>query len=212
MRISLLFHTPLSICVQAGRTCWQSQERGGCYTIPTDEIIQADKDFLDRILNKHKHGSVAEHLTYNFAIEGISRACLQELARHRHASLSVKSSRYTLKELKSEEDVVKNASKYLVMSGNQQVDEFSIQALKNLQTLLLEGISNDLAKYAMPESYKTSLAWSVNARALQNFLILRSSKAALWEIRELAFALFEALPKEHRFLFEGVMNNEGEEK
>ena len=208
MQVNLLFHTPLSLCVSAGRTCWQSQDKGGCYTSPTDEIIQADRDFLDRILNKHKHGSVAEHLYYNFAIEGISRACLQELARHRHASLSVKSSRYTLKELKGEENIESVAEKYLVMSGDKSVDTFSIQALKNLQSLLLEGISNDLAKYAMPESYKTALAWSVNARALQNFLALRSSKAALWEIRNLASALFEALPKEHRFLFEGCLHQE----
>ena len=206
MEVKLLFHTPLSICVSAGRTCWQSQERGGCYPIPTDEIIEADKEFLDRILNKHKHGSVGEHLNYNFAIEGISRACLQELARHRHASLSVKSSRYTLKELKSEENIRAVASKYIVMSGDGRVDECSILALENLQKLLLEGIANDLAKYAMPECYKTALAWSVNARALQNFLSLRSSKSALWEIRNLAYALFETLPKEHKFLFEGVMN------
>lgn len=208
MQVNLLFHTPLSLCVSAGRTCWQSQDKGGCYTSPTDEIIQADRDFLDRILNKHKHGSVAEHLYYNFAIEGISRACLQELARHRHASLSVKSSRYTLKELKGEKNIESVAEKYLVMSGDKSVDTFSIQALKNLQSLLLEGISNDLAKYAMPESYKTALAWSVNARALQNFLSLRSSKAALWEIRNLASALFEALPKEHRFLFEECLHQE----
>ena len=206
MEVKLLFHTPLSICVSAGLTCWQSQERGGCYPIPTDEIIEADKEFLDRILNKHKHGSVGEHLSYNFAIEGISRACLQELARHRHASLSVKSSRYTLKELKSEENIRAVASKYIVMSGDKRVDECSILALENLQKLLLEGIANDLAKYAMPECYKTALAWSVNARALQNFLSLRSSKSALWEIRNLAYALFEVLPKEHKFLFEGVMN------
>lgn len=206
MEVVLLYYTPLSLCVSAGRTCWQSQDKGGCYPSPTDEIIQADRDFLDRILNKHKHGSVAEHLNYNFAIEGISRACLQELARHRHTSLSVKSSRYTLKELKNEKDLMNNASKYLVLSGNERVDGFSIQALQNLQILLLDGISNDRAKYAMPESYKTSLAWTINARALQNFLTLRSSKSALWEIRNLAFALFEALPKEHKFLFEECIN------
>ena len=206
MEVKLLFHTPLSICVSAGRTCWQSQERGGCYPIPTDEIIEADKEFLDRILNKHKHGSVGEHLSYNFAIEGISRACLQELARHRHASLSVKSSRYTLKGLKSVENIRAAPSKYIMMSGDKRVDECSILALENLQKLLLEGITNDLAKYAMPECYKTALAWSVNARALQNYLSLRSSKSALWEIRNLAYALFEVLPKEHKFLFEGVMN------
>lgn len=208
MEVKLLFHTPLSICVSAGRTCWQSQERGGCYPIPTDEIIEADKEFLDRILNKHKHGSVGEHLSYNFAIDGISRACLQEIARHRHASLSVKSSRYTLKELKNEENIRAVASKYLVLTGDERVDEYSILALENLQKLFLSGISNDLIKYAMPECYKTALAWSVNARALQNFLSLRSSKSALWEIRNLAYALFEALPKEHRFLFESCMSGE----
>ena len=94
------------------------------------------------------------------------------------------------------------------MSGDERVDECSILALENLQKLLLEGIANDLAKYAMPECYKTALAWSVNARALQNFLSLRSSKSALWEIRNLAYALFETLPKEHRFLFESCMSEE----
>lgn len=206
MIVSLLFYTPLSVCAGAGRTCWQSHEKGGCYTSPIDQITEADQDFLDRILNKNKHGSVAEHLNYNFAIEGISRACLQELARHRHASLSVKSSRYTLKELKSEKELTKNASKYLVMTGNDEVDLCSIEALKNLQALILKGTSNDLAKYAMPESYKTSLTWSLNARALQNFLTLRTSPQALWEIRKLAFEIFETLPKEHRFLFEACLS------
>ncbi|RDU70026.1 FAD-dependent thymidylate synthase [Helicobacter cholecystus] len=208
MEVKLLFHTPLSICVSAGRTCWQSQDRGGCYPQPTDEILEVDQDFLDRILNKHKHGSVAEHLTYNFAIDGISRACLQELARHRHASLSVKSSRYTLKELKSEENIKAVAQKYLVLTGNEAVDQSSILALENLQKLLFEGIIGDYVKYAMPENYKTALAWSVNARALKNFLILRSSKAALWEIRRLAYALYEALPEKHKFLFESCLSEE----
>lgn len=208
MNITLLFHTPLSLCVNAGRTCWQSYEKGGCYSLPTDQITEADRNFLHRILNKNKHGSVAEHLYYNFAIDGISRACLQELARHRHSSFSVKSSRYTLKELKNDQDLTENASKYLVMTGNDEVDSYSIEALKKLQSLILMGVSNDLAKYAMPESYKTSLAWSVNARALQNFLSLRSSPNALWEIQKLAFGIFEALPSEHQFLFQEVMQQD----
>ena len=54
----------------------------------------------------------------------------------------------------------------------------------------------------MPECYKTELTWSINARSLQNFLSLRSSKSALWEIRELAYKIFEILPMEHKFIFE----------
>jgi len=63
-----------------------------------------DLALLDRVGNQFKHASVLEHISFNFYIKGISRCCLQELARHRMASLSVKSTRYTLnKELKHEE-------------------------------------------------------------------------------------------------------------
>jgi len=78
----------------------------------------------------------------------------------------------------------------------------SIKALENLRKVLIKGISNDKAKYCLPESYKTELTWSINARSLQNFLTLRSSKSALWEIRELAYSVYQALPKDHKYLFE----------
>lgn len=60
----IIYQTPLSVAVNAGRTCWQSQDKGGCYPTPTNEIVEADKQFLDRILNKHKHRSVAEHIRF----------------------------------------------------------------------------------------------------------------------------------------------------
>ena len=78
----------------------------------------------------------------------------------------------------------------------------SIKALENLRLVLKSGISNDKAKYCLPESYKTELTWSVNARSLQNFLSLRSDKSALWEIQKLAYALYDALPEDHKYIFE----------
>jgi thymidylate synthase (FAD) len=80
--------------------------------------------------------------------------------------------------------------------------------LEDLRSLIAEGISNDIAKYALPEAYKVELAWSINARSLQNFLALRSNKAALWEIRELAFKIFEAIPEDHKYLFENYLYKE----
>ena len=47
-----------------------------------------------RNLNKLEHHSVFEHAFYTFKIEGISRACLAQLTRHRHASYTVRSQRY----------------------------------------------------------------------------------------------------------------------
>ncbi|MBD3808828.1 MAG: FAD-dependent thymidylate synthase, partial [Epsilonproteobacteria bacterium] len=71
--------------------------------------------------------------------------------------------------------------------------------------ILQSGTSNDIAKYCLPESYKTELTWTINARSLQNFLHLRSSKDALWEIRNLANVIYGALPEEHKYLFEDCM-------
>jgi len=199
MEVILNHYTPLIICSNAIRTCWQSFDK-------SDNGGQKDKELIDRVGNKFKHSSTLEHLVYNFYIKGISRALLQELARHRIASLSVKSTRYTLKELKEEKsftlDDKKRASKYLVFTGVDIVDEMSIKALENLRLVLKEGISNDKAKYCLPEAYKTELTWTINARSLQNFLSLRSDKSALWEIRDLAYKLFNVLPDEHKYLFE----------
>ena len=199
MQISLMHHTPLPVGAHAIRTCWQSFDK-------SDNGGEKDRELIDRIGNKFKHASTLEHLVYTFYIQGISRALLQELARHRIASLSVKSTRYTLKELKEEkpfegEAVKARAEKYLVYTGEALVDQMSIQALENLRQVLVVGISNDKAKYCLPESYKTELTWTINARSLQNFIFLRSDKSALWEIRDLAHAVFNALPEEHRYLF-----------
>lgn len=202
MKVTLKHYTPLEVCSMAIRTCWQSFDK-------SDNGGEKDLSLIDRVGNKNKHSSTLEHLYYNFYIQGISRACLQELARHRMASYSVKSSRYTLKEIKEEasflpinDENLKRAEKYVVFTPNENVNIASIKALENLRELLIAPIGNDLAKYAMPESYKTELHWSINARSLQNFLELRTNRAALWEIQKLAHNIYDALPSEHKFIFE----------
>lgn len=212
-RVKLMHHTPLYIGAHGARTCWDSGDKSDTRWINTiDNIVcgQKDAELLDRVGNKFKHASILEHLSYNFFITDVSRALLQELARHRMASYSVKSTRYTLKELKEELPFptspninvdFERASKYLVMTGNKLVDKTSVHALENLRQILADGISNDIAKYCLPEAYKTSIQWTINARSLQNFLSLRSDKSALWEIRQLANAVYNALPEDHKYLF-----------
>ncbi len=208
MKVTLLHYTPLPVAAHAIRTCWQSFDK-------SDGGGPKDQELIDRVGNKYKHASTLEHLVYTFYIQGISRALLQELARHRMASLSVKSTRYTLKELKNakpfNENDFESASRFIVLTGNEMVDRASIKALNELQKILQSGISNDIAKYCLPECYKTELTWTINARSLQNFLHLRSSKSALWEIRELAFAIFETLPKDHKYLFADIMHTQSSE-
>jgi thymidylate synthase (FAD) len=223
MNVELLQYTSLSVTAHAIRTCWQSFSN-------SDEGGEKDLALINRVGNKFKHASTLEHLNYTFYLSGISRALLQELARHRMASLSVKSTRYTLNELKSEttftdglsmtdlkekytnptevykdKHVIK-ASKYLVYVNVLAVDFASIIALENLRLILLDGITNDKAKFCLPESYKTELTWTINARSLQNFFTLRTNKSALWEIRDLANMVYDNLPNEHQYLFNDCIN------
>ena len=236
MTVQLLHNTPLWVCSKAIRKCWASEDKSDTYDIMSCpdcgktgiymddiswycdndvcscqcyeegvEIGNKDKELIHRVGNKNKHSSTLEHLNYTFDIDGISRACLQELARHRHTSLSVKSTRYTLKELK-EADIEKSWKEYLVPVSNTEVNKYNIYKLIEIQKVLRGASSNDIVKYMLPEAYKTSLVWTINARSLQNFLELRTSKAALWEIRKLAQEIYSNLPEEHKYLFEEFVN------
>jgi len=222
MQVELLHHTPLWVCSTAIRKCWASEDKRDttedmkrgyeegvdydwdespipCSISYIEECGPKDKALIERIGNKNKHASTLEHLNYSFDIDGISRACLQEVARHRHASMSVKSTRYTLKELKGTLD--EDLSRFYVQTTDEIANEINNFTLAHLRSQLSQGLSNDIAKYMLPEAYKTSLVWTINARSLQNFLALRTNKAALWEIRELAYELYKHLPDEHQYLF-----------
>ena len=208
MKVELLSYTDLSVCDIAISKCYGKE--------PYEEL-EKQQARINRVANVSKHASTIEHLVYSFDIDGISRACLQELARHRIASYTVKSSRYTLQELKKEELLSYNedvlnlidsiVSKYCVLTSHNLVNAKIARQLVHLRSILMSGIPNDIAKYCMPEAYKTSLVMTINARSLQNFLSLRSSKHALWEIQLLANAMYDCIPGEHKFLFKEYIND-----
>lgn len=216
MTIKLLHHTPLFVCSTAIRKCWASEDKSdsyykrewnhllGCYDDAELVCGEKDKALIHRIGNQNKHSSTLEHLVYTFDIDGISRACLQEVARHRMASYSVKSTRYTLKELR---DVPSSDYyKFLVDTGDALLNEANFMTLEMVQKALQLG--NDKVKYMLPEAYKTSLVMTINARSLQNFLALRTSKHALWEIRDLANEMYNKLPEDHKYLFTDFISKE----
>ena len=202
MEVKLISNTPLEVADIAICKCYGNQPHSD------KEKVKAR---INRVANVSKHASTIEHLSYSFDIDGISRACLQELARHRIASYTVKSSRYTLQELKTSklqgdegEWLYDEISKYCVLTPNDFINSIIADNLDGLKLCLNDGVPNDIAKYCMPEAYRTSLVMTINARSLQNFLELRSSKHALWEIQDLAKAMYEAIPNEHKFLFDDI--------
>jgi len=101
---------------------------------------------------------------------------LQELSRHRVASLSVKSTRYTLKELKAEEQFSFNdldrVDKYIVLTSSDDVNRASIEALNRTQSLLKGGYPG-FGKMLYPKSLLKTWGLTLGhkiVRRLKNFL------------------------------------------
>lgn len=196
LEVTCFCNSNLKLLVNSIRQCYDSFDKSDSRDSSLEGYLlgEKDKELIDTLVFKKKHHSVLEHLVFSFNIQGISRLCLQELARHRIASFSVKSSRYTLKELKNA-DIDKDYLNYIVSSGNEEIDKLNIQRLKEIQNML--GSSKlDTIKYLLPECYRTSLRFTINARSLRNFFELRLSKNAHFEIRYLARRMLSEINKQ----------------
>ena len=219
MKVELLHATPLVVASTAIRMAWDKSSLSDS----TNNVLgEKDKELIYRVGNKFKHSSTLEHVFYNFEIDGISRGLLQELARHRIASLTVKSTRYTLKELKNiglltaddvedwcviPKSLLKEASPSELLEWKEDI----ATQLNIVQKYLKRGLSNDKVKYMLPESYKTKLVWSINMRSLQNFLSLRTDKSALEEIRDMATEVYNSLHDGHKYMLVDYAKTVGEE-
>ena len=156
-------------------------------------------EVLGRII-KAGHESILEHINLTYSIKGISRACLQEVARHRHISLSVESTRHTLKkQLKDIKWFEELPSEYLNLAQS-----FALFAATS------HDLSNDELKYYLPEFWPTNLVLTSNVRELRHILNLRTAPAALKEFRDLARAMYKAVPEQFKYLLKDCVHEEGE--
>ena len=136
------------------------------------------------------HLSVAEHATFTFMIEDVSRALLAQLTRHRIASFSVQSQRYV-----SMADCFKFVIPPSIKAlGDYAVNEYKYQ-MRRMHEWYCEWqeklggsseIANQDARYVLPNATCTTLTLTMNARELMHFFELRTCRRAQWEIREMA--------------------------
>lgn len=207
MTVDLLTHTlhPETIVAIAARICKSNA---------ADVVAEAfarNNDKLIRSLIAAGHGSVLEHVSFTFLIEGISRSCLAQPTRHRVALYSVRSQRYcdesepgwgTPKSvLDNAADPVPHRYKHDAATAyNIALDE-AFAAYRNLVAL---GVPKEDARYVLPEATATRLVLTMNVRELRHFFKLRRGKGAQREIRQLADAMLELCRGKAPLLFEGV--------
>lgn len=128
------------------------------------------------------HMSVFEHAHVTFRIEGISRACMAQLTRHRVASFCVSSQRYIKYDLSGDEWYATPS----VFEDNEHYPEYMAALGGCYMDCLESGMKPEDARYLLPEATKTNLIMTCNLRELFHILDMRLSKSAQWEIRNLA--------------------------
>ncbi len=165
-----------------------------CYSRSTveqlkDRVSEKDQgEFIERLMDMG-HESVLEHASFTFGIEGVSRALLAQLTRHRLASFSVQSQRYVSYE---------NGFGYVIPPRIRELGEDAVKTFqaqmdtmeqwyREWQKQLGSGEkSNEDARFVLPNACETRIMMTMNARELRHFFSLRMCERAQWEIRALA--------------------------
>jgi len=269
-QVHLLHATPLFVSEFGARTCYDSFDKSESKSIQQlntvlnigddidmskhsaiqnaeTEVNQNGSELLHQLAHVFFHESVLEHVSFNFLIKNTSRGVLQELARHRIASYSVQSTRYTMsdlinwfnvcKELRMGEeffieqidaldifvtdDRAYNAIEISGMwskldyqynlLGKDRFYELSIakslvedfknvvdteEGMKLLSSKAKKNVG-DFIKHIITDNVSVDLAFTINLRSLKNFLDLRLSGAAYWQIQLLAHSVYKQIPENY---------------
>lgn len=205
MKVILVSHTPEpeKVIASAAKLCYS---KVGAMDIIKNLSDEKTEQFLQMLVDMG-HESPIEHVSFTFAVEGVSRVLTHQLVRHRIASYSQQSQRYVKLE----------QFEYIIPPSIEESDEAKklfIEAMENDQktynriteTLfesnfkqfinegktekeakrLAEKKSIEDARYVFPNACETKIVFTMNARTLMNFFHHRCCNRAQWEIRHMA--------------------------
>lgn len=192
--VTLLAYTPnpLHVIFAAFRQCYFNGFIADNFEaiIQGKPSIEEQEEFITNLV-KSGHVSPLEHVSFTFAIEGVSRALTHQLVRHRIASYSQQSQRYVSG---------KNFS-YITppsIANNPKALERYTKLMETIQESyaeLLEIFEEDGVKakesredvrFILPQATETRIVATMNCRSLLNFFEHRCCIRAQWEIRALA--------------------------
>lgn len=195
------------IALSAIRTCYSPNKPSEIVALEGEKYFKQkategegkEVDRLIRHIVGSGHTSTLEHLTYTFAVEGVSRALLAQLTRHRVGfSFSVQSQRY----VKQSSDSKHGAFEFVVPEKvkDKGLEYFYSKVMENIQAeydyLISCGIPQEDARSVLPNAATTNLVLTVNLRSLLDFYSKRrKGKGAQHEITELAERLREEVVK-----------------
>ena len=205
MKVELLSHTPdpEKYIAAAAKLCYANADVD---TLLDGLDEKKTADFI-AMLASIGHESPLEHVSFTFAIEGISRACSHQLVRHRIASYSQQSQRYVamdnfeyvtppeIADLPEAAEIFENEMKRAAESYERLA---VLLTEKHTAAFVAEGMdeksarqkarkkANEDARFVLPNACTTKIIVTMNARTLLHFFRLRCCNRAQWEIRDVA--------------------------
>jgi thymidylate synthase (FAD) len=170
---------------------------------PSDIFEKMDpataKQLIKRVTG-YGHGSVIEHSSFTFSIEGVSRAMTHQLVRHRIASYTQQSQRYvtynTLENYVTPQSIAENQEARKMF--NETLEKIS----RTYQNLLKLNMPKEDARFILPNAAKTNIIVTMNARELRHFFNMRCCARAQWELKEVATEILKQARKATPALFE----------
>lgn len=204
-KVALIAYTPQpeQTVAAAAKLCYSAADVEHIMDGLTEEKTSRFVEMLAEI----GHESPIEHASFTFAIEGVSRAFLAQMTRHRIASYSVQSQRYVAEHQFSyvvppEIEAIPEAKREFIES----MEEAQLR-YENLTRLLMEKHQTQMiaegknpeeaaraaqkkaiedARFVLPNACETKMICTMNARSLYNFFSHRCCNRAQWEIQEVA--------------------------
>jgi thymidylate synthase (FAD) len=190
MKVKLIAYTkdPEKVVAAAIRQCYSPDSAEKMKS----KLSDAEQAKLIKMVVATGHTSTIEHVSFTFAVEGVSRVLTHELVRHRIASYSQQSQRYI------------NGKNFgfvmppTIAAKNDAKAVFD-QTLKELgeryEKLIEMGIPKEDARFILPNATDVKIVVTMNARSLFNFLARRMCNRAQWEIRMMATLMHKELMK-----------------
>lgn len=184
------------------------------------ETLDGKDEGLIRFLIREKHASPFEHNLFRFHIR-CPIAVAREWMRHRWSSFNEHSLRYSQA---IDEFYIPDAPQVRTQTGKpgsyrfesmdesvagevrEQMAEQYRSAWNTYEDMIQKGVARELARFVLPVGLYTEFYWSVNARALMNFISLRNAETAMWEIARYGEAVEEffsvCMPSTHKAFLE----------
>lgn len=203
VNVTLIAHTPEpeKVVACAAKLCYSNAD--SIETLLDGLTEDKVSKFISKLSNMG-HQSPVEHVSFTFGIEGVSRALLAQVTRHRIASFSVQSQRYvgmedfeyvTPPEIDLNErlnvmfdEVMKLNSRAYTVIKNELMQGYEDSGMAHSAA---EKKANEDARFILPNAATTRMIVTMNARELLHFFKIRCCNRAQWEIRELANRMLE---------------------